>query len=639
MCAPVICRTGSYCGSSGLIPVKQDKCVEQYELLVLSLPAAHTGSSLKMLEIHGYRIHRVSSIDQADNILAAMLDEGRLLHGAVLEMSVDRARVVELLQWLRRNYPQPMRIVLAKAAELDGLEHLVNDGTIEKLLLHPCGDEKLAQAIEDSIQIREIVLNHATLNRKILLLQKEVAAANLNLDKRVKEKAEELIKLIYYDELTGLASLALLKDRLNHAVKAAQRDNRKVTLFLIGLDRFKYVNDSLGYAAGDQVLREISERISKCVRSSDTVSRLSGDVFGLLATDPERVEDPGFLARRILDAVSVPLKIRKQDIFLTASIGISIFPHDTTESELLLANAETAMRQSKLQARGQFRYYSSQYNQIASRRLTLETELRRAISKREFRLYYQPRVDSDKQRVVGAECLLRWQHPERGIVAPLEFLSVLEETGLIQDVGYWVLEESMQALQRWRARSLPVIRLAVNLSARQFHEKQLPEKIQQIADNVKLNLTEQRLELEITESLLMDDISSTRSMLQRLHEMGLKIAIDDFGTGYSALSYLITFPLDHLKIDKSFVDKIQDSDDAKAIVEAIISLSYSLHLNVIAEGVETREQLIALQSLGCKQFQGYLFARPMPEEEFIDLMSVDEGRAIATLTPEDRLLR
>jgi EAL domain-containing protein (putative c-di-GMP-specific phosphodiesterase class I) len=359
----------------------------------------------------------------------------------------------------------------------------------------------------------------------------------------------------------------------------------------------------------------------------------------LLATDPERVEDPGFLARRILDAVSVPLKIKEQDIFLTASIGISIFPHDATEPELLLANAETAMRQSKLQARGQFRYYSGQFNQIASRRLTLETELRRAISRKEFRLYYQPRVDSDKQRVVGAECLLRWQHPERGIVAPLEFLSVLEETGLIQNVGYWVLEESMQALQRWCTRSLPVIRLAVNLSARQFHEKQLPEKIQQIADKVKLDLTEQRLELEITESLLMDDISSTRNMLQRLHEMGLKIAIDDFGTGYSALSYLITFPLDHLKIDKSFVDKIQDSDDAKAIVEAIISLSYSLHLNVIAEGVETREQLVALQSLGCKQFQGYLFARPMPEEEFIKLMSVDEGRAIATMTPEDRLLR
>jgi diguanylate cyclase (GGDEF)-like protein len=613
--------------------------VEQYELVVLGLEATQTSSSLKILEDHGYRIQRVSKVEKADKILTTMMSGGQPLHGVLLELAVDQLQAVELLKWLRHNHPQPVRIVLARPDELAGLEALVNDGSVDRLLLQPCADEKLAQAIEDSVQIREIALNNARLKQKIQSLEKEVATADANLDKRVKEKAEDLIKLLYYDELTGLTSLTLLKDRLRHATQSARRDNRKVTLFLVGLDRFKYVNDSLGRETGDQVLREMSERISKCVRSSDTVSRIGGDVFGLLTTDPERVEDPGFLARRILDTVSAPLKIKEQDLFLTASVGISIFPHDAGDADLLLANAETAMRQAKLQARNQFRYYSGEFNQIAGKRLLLETELRRAISRKEFTLYYQPRVDINNQCVVGAESLLRWQHPERGIVAPIEFLSVLEETGLIQTVGYWVLQESMQALQRWRVRSLPMIRLAVNLSACQFHEKQLPDKIQQIADTAKLNLAEQRLELEITESLLMEDAASTRAMLQRLHEMGLKIAIDDFGTGYSALSYLITFPLDHLKIDKSFVDRIHVSDDAKAIVEAIISLSYSLHLNVIAEGVETREQLTALQSLGCKQFQGYLFARPMPEEEFISLMSNNCGASIATMAPEDRLLR
>ena len=306
---------------------------------------------------------------------------------------------------------------------------------------------------------------------------------------------------------------------------------------------------------------------------------------------------------------------------------------------MLLAHAETAMRQAKLQTRNQFRYYSGEYNQLASRRLSLEAELRRAVSNREFELYYQPRVDIRSQRIIGAESLLRWRHPDRGILLPYEFLSILEETGLIQTVGYWVLQESMQALQRWKKQSLPEIKLAVNLSARQFHENELPERIQEIADRVNLALSEERLELEITESLLMEDVATTRSMLKRLHRMGLEIAIDDFGTGYSALSYLITFPLDHLKIDKSFVDKVHVSDDAKAIVEAIISLSYSLRLNVIAEGVETRDQLTALESLGCKQFQGYLFARPMPEEDFVSLMLQRAGADIVQMAPEDRLLR
>lgn len=611
----------------------------QYELLALCSNKTCNALSLDTLHTCGYRVQHVTSAAAADNIVSMMMTYGQPLHAVLLEIAVDRQPTVALLKWLHTNFPQPARIVLVDPDELDGLEQTINDGAIERLMLQPCDRDTLVQAIRGVVRLRETELDNAALTQKIEYLRQELDETRSDLDKRAKRKAEELIKLIYYDELTGLATRTLLKDRLSHAIQSAVRDGRKLALFMLGLDRFKYVNDSMGQEAGDKVLREIGERISKCVRSSDTVSRIGGDVFGLLATDPERIEDPGFLARRLLDAVAAPLKILDQDLFLTASIGIGIFPHDADNANLLLANTETAMRQAKLQARNQFRYYSGEYNQIASRRLLLEAELRRAITRGEFELHYQPRVDIESRRIVGAESLLRWRHPDRGLVMPCEFLFVLEETGLIQTVGYWVLQESMQALRRWSAQSLPALRLAVNLSARQFHEKQLSEKIQQIADNVGLDLSEQRLELEITESLLMDDIGTTRKLLQQLHEMGLKIAIDDFGTGYSALSYLITFPLDYLKIDKSFVDHIHTTDDAKAIVEAIVSLSYSLHLNVIAEGVETREQLTALQSLGCKQYQGYLFARPMPEDEFVRLMANDAGAAIVELAPEDRLLR
>ncbi len=612
---------------------------EGYEFLVLASEPINSNGFVQELEQHHFHVQCTSSTSKANSIIATMLASGRLLNAVLIEVAVDPSNTIELIRWLQHASPQSIRLVLVDPKQLDSLSGLVNNGAVDRLLLQPCSEKDLQQAVETAINAREMAASNLVLNRKVEYLQKKLTIATENFDLKVNDKAEELVKQVYYDELTGLAKRALLKDRLKHAIQSAKRSDRKVVLFLIGLDRFKYVNDSLGQGAGDQVLREVAARISTRVRSGDTVSRFSGDVFGLLVSDSERVEDPGFMARRILDAIAAPMKINGQDLFLTASIGISVFPEDAVETDLLLANAETAMRQAKLETRNQFRYYSGEYNQIANKRLSLEAELRRAISDREFKLYYQPRVDIAGKRVIGAESLLRWQHPDRGILSPFEFLSVLEETGLIQPVGYWVLQESIDALQRWRRLQLPDIRLAVNLSARQFHEAELSEKIKQIADHSELDLAEQRLELEITESLLMEDVTAARDMLKRLHNMGIKIAIDDFGTGYSALSYLITFPLDHLKIDKSFVDKVHTSDDAKAIVEAIVSLSYSLRLNVIAEGVETRDQLTALQSLGCKQFQGYLFAKPMPEDEFVSLMSQHGGAEIVEMAPEDRLLR
>lgn len=609
--------------------------------LILMWPSGRDGLEpvRESLEEGGYTVRCTGDPAEALKAVQSQFDSGRGVDAVVVRHEPACNDALVLLEHVQQLYAQPVRMLIAEPGEAAFVAPMLNRGVVERLLLEPCTGQAVCRTVEQTVGQRRLEREYSVLAKRVRQLNEELQLVNANIDGRIKEKAEELMRAIYYDELTGLASRTLLKDRLEHDIAGARRHSRQVAVFLIGLDRFKFINDSLGREAGDAVLVETAGRISQCVRSSDTVGRFTGDVFGLITTDPERVEHPGFVARRILDAIALPINVNGQDIFPTASIGICLYPDDGQSAELLLANAETAMGQAKLQNSSQFRYYSGEFNQMAGRRLSLESELRKAIANREFLLYYQPRIDTELGRVVGAEALLRWQHPLRGIVPPLEFLPLLEETNLIDTVGEWVLEEAAGALSRWREAALPPLLLAVNLSARQFHQRRLPEVIGEIAGRTGLNLEERRLELEITESLLMENVGSTRNMLDRLHAMGIKIAIDDFGTGYSALSYLIQFPLDYLKIDKSFVDRIDTSDDAKAIVEAVISLSYSLRLGVIAEGVETRQQLLALQSLGCKQFQGYLFARPMIEEEFIRLVEKDAGAHIVNFTPEDRLLR
>ena len=608
-----------------------------HTLLLFSENEQETLFLCESFECKEYFVKNVTSIDHALDSIHGSIDNGEIVDGIIL-LANKISVVEEFFVAIHRSYPEISKILLLNLEHVSKMDSLINGPLVDKLLLMPIQDKQAKDLMAGLALKHKVLHQNVEYGKELQRLKEELNTVNITLESRIKSKAEELIKAIYYDELTGLASRALLKDRLDHAIEVAKRRHKKIAFFLVGLDRFKHINDSLGREAGDLVLREVSERVNKCVRASDTVCRFGGDVFGLMATDAERVEDPGFVAQRIIDSVSFPCKLEKQDVFLSCSIGICIYPDDGESASHLLANAETAMSQAKIGDSSRFRYYSGEFNQIAGKRFSLETELRKAIRNEEFVLYYQPRVDMEKHRVVGAEALLRWQHPVRGIVSPLEFLPILEEAGLIDEVGEWVINEAMQALNRWDKLSLPPIMLAVNLSARQFHEKRLPNTFQKLAKDNKIDLQKKRLEVEITESLLMEDVVSARAILLNLHEMGIKIAIDDFGTGYSALSYLIKFPLNYLKIDKSFVDRVHVSDDAKAIVEAIISLSYSLRLGVIAEGVESREQLIALQSLGCKQFQGFLFAKPLPEKIFVEKMSKDRVDSIANIDPEDRLL-
>ncbi|GIX21763.1 MAG: hypothetical protein KatS3mg121_0546 [Gammaproteobacteria bacterium] len=606
-------------------------CLPPRSAAVSVTPAALESAS-------GWVVRVAGDVETALTALDALLDAGRYPEAVLAWDDAEDDQALQLFEGARRRCPAVPRVLVARPERLAERAAALNDGLIGRLLLEPCAPRQLRSVIEELAVQRRQEQERAALERRLAEAERRLACARDELDRRVKEKAEELIRAIYYDELTGLASRALVLDRLEQAMAYARRHGRKVALLCIGLDRFKDVNDSLGAEVGDAVLVELVGRIGRCVRSSDTLGRIAGDQFALLISDVEGGDHPDAVARRVLDAIARPLRVGDAELVITASAGIAFYPDDGAEAREVLAHAETAMRQAKGGRGNAVRHYSGKYRHAVGRRLSLEAELRRAVERQEFELYFQPRIDTALGRVVGAEALLRWRHPERGLVPPLEFLPVLEDTGLIEPVGEWALDAACRALVRWQDGPLPPLQLAVNLSARQFRNKRLPRRIAELAEQAGLDPAGGRLEVEITEGVLMEDVNVTRNLLGRLHEMGVRVAIDDFGTGYSALSYLLTFPLDYLKIDKSFVDRVVDSDDAKAIVEAIVSLSYSLKLVTIAEGVETRAQLEALQALGCKQFQGYLFAKPLPETDFVAAVGAGGGAALATLAPVDRLL-
>ena len=430
---------------------------------------------------------------------------------------------------------------------------------------------------------------------------------------------KEIEKLAYRDVLTGLANRRLMLDRLEHAMAHAEREGKLLAVLFLDLDRFKTINDSLGHSVGDQWLKTIANRLRRCARDSDTVARLGGDEFALVIENARNVMEIANVAQRILDAISEPTIVEGHDLNSTVSIGISIFPPDDGGIDSLLKNADTAMYHKKNQGGNGFEFYVTEMGVSANRRMTMETRLRSALERDEFCLHYQPRVNLKDGRVSGVEALLRWESPELGMVTPLEFIPILEETGLIMEVGEWVLR---QACNEFGAL-YPDLRLAVNLSSRQFAQAELAERITDVLVEAAYNPAQ--LDIEITESVLASDPDVAVEILQRLHKTGIHIAIDDFGTGYSSLSYIKRFPIDCLKVDRSFVQNLaSDSDDVK-LVTAIIALAHSLHMTVVTEGIETAEQLAVVRDLKSEEGQGYLFSRPLPLAELI--IWLDSGRA------------
>jgi len=429
---------------------------------------------------------------------------------------------------------------------------------------------------------------------------------------------EEMAHLAQHDILTDLPNRLLLKDRINQAIGAARRKNTKVAVIFLDLDGFKSINDSLGHAVGDNVLQSVAKRLVSCVRSSDTVSRQGGDEFVVLLSEINQSPDAGILARKILTAVTAAHKFEQWEMQLTASIGVSTYPEDGQDAETLLKNADTAMYEGKKRGHNNYQFFNQDMNTRTVERQRIESDLRGAVERQEFVLHYQPKINLQTGEITGAEALIRWLRPDGGLVSPLQFIPIAEESGHILLIGQWVLREACRQAQEWIDSGLHAIPVAVNVSSLEFRSEGFLDSLRAILKETRLD--PHYLELELTESVLMQRAESSSSALRALKSIGVRLAVDDFGTGYSSLSYLKRFPIDSLKIDQSFVrDIVTDTDDA-TIVSAVITMSKSLRQCVIAEGVETEEQVKFLQAHSCDEAQGYYFSKPVVAQQFAKLL-------------------
>jgi diguanylate cyclase (GGDEF)-like protein len=442
--------------------------------------------------------------------------------------------------------------------------------------------------------------------------------------------AQRVEYLAYHDGLTGLPNRSMFSKLLTKSISEAHRYNRQLAVAFLDLDRFKQINDTLGHEAGDHLLQEVALRLRGCVRDSDTVARLGGDEFVVLLPDLADGTYAAMVAQKILLQIAKEFTLIGQDFRVTASIGISTYPQDGLDEQTLTKNADLAMYQAKAEGKNNFQFYSEKLNAHSLERLALESGLRHALERDEFRLYYQAKREIASGRITGMEALLRWEHPDLGIVGPMEFIPVAEETGLIIPIGRWVLKTACVQSVEWRNQGLPPLSIAVNMTPRQFHDESLLADVTSIL--AETGMDPQLLEIEITESLLIHDVENTLRILKELKTQGIRIAVDDFGTGYSSLAMLQKFPLDTIKIDRSFMRDIVGTPQDTGLADALIAMGKSLSLTVVAQGVETREQAEHLRLHECNELQGFYFKRPLPVDEFTRLLHEQPSHLTSTGT-------
>ncbi|HEV7424750.1 MAG TPA: EAL domain-containing protein, partial [Thermoanaerobaculia bacterium] len=466
-----------------------------------------------------------------------------------------------------------------------------------------------------------------------MLQEPSVGAIVLNYRDVTQRKATEkqLEYQAYYDALTGLPNRLLFRDRVVNAIAHAHRNRRGVAVMYLDLDHFKLVNDSLGHSIGDALLSEVAARLQTCVRASDTISRLGGDEFTILLIDTSSSEAIAGVARKILQSFAHPFRVEGHELFVTVSIGISIFPGDGDEVETLLRCADSAMYRAKELGRNQAQMFTASMNERYGRRLELEQSLHHALERDELVLHYQPIFDRNRRKIVSLEALVRWNHPARGLVQPTEFINLAEETGLIVPMGEWVLRRVCHDLREWRAAGLPPMRIGVNISAPQFQQLSFALVVGSILREYSCDPA--LLELEITETVAVQNIETTTNAMRELKELGIRIAIDDFGTGQSSLVYLKRFPIDTVKIDRAFVRDVTTDESAAAIVAYVINLAHTLRLDVVAEGVETQEQWSFLKLNACDHLQGFLFSEPLPADDAAAFMRVEQAKYSSRETP------
>ena len=497
----------------------------------------------------------------------------------------------------------------------------------DELIANPAGEaDALLRGMKSHYVCKDQSLLPFESTRHVLRSEDTTLIAAISRDIRARLAIEEKVSyLAQFDALTGLPNRNLFQDRLTQAMALAKRNDWPMAVLFIDLDRFKLVNDTLGHAAGDKLLKDAAERLRSCVRASDTVGRLGGDEFAAILSELGKAGDAGLVAQKIIDVFKRPFDLEGKETYATASVGVTLYPADSDNAEALVVNADAAMYRAKQQGRNNYQYFTRDMNERALQRVQMELALRRALEREEFRLFYQPKADLVTGKICGFEALLRWQHPDKGMILPGDFIPVLEETGLIVQAGEWVLRTACVQIKAWEEAGLKVPPVSVNLSARQFEQKNLKGAVGQILGDTKVDPS--LIEFEITESLLMNDPEGAARTLHDLKESGVRLSMDDFGTGYSSLGYLKRFPIDTLKIDRTFVRDISTDADDATLTRAIINLAQNLRLNVVAEGVETEAQLAFLCLNGCDEMQGYLFARPTTADECGRMLG--DGRKLA----------
>ena len=578
----------------------------------------------KMLTKEGYNIRKALNGQMALTAVQSVVPDLILLD--IMMPSMDGYQVCKHLKADPRTAEIPVIFLSAlsdafdkvKAFGVGGADYITKPFQLEEVLTRVQNQLTLKAA---KIQNQQI---NAQLEERVKERTHQLELANQELKRQISERMllqEQLLKMALYDALTGLPNRFLFMERLEEALKRAKQhpDYRFAVLFL-DCDRFKVVNDSLGHFVGDELLVALARRLEASLNQTDTLARLSGDEFAILLTEIENINSVTLIADEILKALSFPFQLKRQEVFINASIGITLSNLNYEQSEYLLRDADTAMYRAKTLGKGQYQIFDSEMHNAAIEVLQLENDLRRAVNQQEFIVHYQPVIALTTGKIVGFEALVRWNHPQQGLISPTLFIPIAEETGLINPIGNWVLREACYQLQQWYHQKLTdyPLTMSVNLSVRQFAQPDLIEQIDTILAETQLN--SQSLKLEITESVIMKNSQPVKVILQQLQERQIQLCIDDFGTGYSSLSYLHNFPIDNIKIDRSFISSLDGNSDNLGLVSAIMNIAQALKMSVTAEGIETAQQLEQLRVLNCDFGQGYLFSKPLDGKNATNLI-------------------
>jgi len=583
-----------------------DAAMSEIERLLLGDEAATPKPS--------FEVAFASQGEQGVAMVRAACLQGRPFAMAFIDMRMPPGwDGLETIERLWAVDPDVQIVICSAHSDYDWIDFVARLGTSDKLLVLKKPFEPV-EAMQCASALTRKWQHERVLRRQVASLEQVVTARTEGLE----AANRQLRHLATHDPLTGLPNRVLLDDRLTQAIAHARRDSQQFAVLVIDLDRFKLVNDSLGHRAGDELLSEVARRLSGIVRNIDTVARVGGDEFVLVVSPSAEQQDVERIAQRVVEVLQVPTRISGVDVRISPSVGIAFYPADGASTEALMVNADAAMYCAKQRGRSNVQRFESGMDRITRERVGLQNDLHYALARGQFELHYQPKVDAATGKVHSAEALIRWLHPERGMIGPDNFIPLAEECGLIESIGEWVIREACHQSKAWQLEGLPPLRIAVNVAASQFRHGNLLDVIRRALNDSALE--PRYLELEITESAVMTDPEESAGILEDLSRMGVVVSVDDFGTGYSSMSYLRRFPIDKLKIDRGFIAELMTRADDASIVRAIISLAHSLRLKVVAEGVETLEQLDFLKSMGCDQYQGYHFSPPLPAVEFGELV-------------------